>query len=316
MALFLIRRLLAAVGVVILVSFLIFLSLYLAPGGPEKAILGPTSATPETLAQIREQFGLDQPFIVQYLHFLQGVATLDFGRSYQTGESVTSGIIDRLGITVPLAVGGLLVSVIVGLGGGVIAAYRAGRPVDKGIGAAAMAFASIPVYATAILLLFVFGVQLRWFPIAGSGDNPLDTARHLVLPVIALGLMGSATILRRSRAAMVEALARDDVAYARARGVSGRDILFRYVLRHSGVAILTAISVILIFMMAGTAVTETAFGLDGIGSNLIKSINRKDIPMVQGIATVITILVVLVNLITDALYAVIDPRINRGRATA
>ena len=314
MALFLLRRLLAAAGVVVVVSFLIFSSLFLAPGGPEKAILGPMSATPEALAQIRAEFGLDQPFVVQYARFLGGVFTFDFGRSYQTGEPVLGGIVDRMGITLPLALGGLLVSLVLGLVGGTYAAYRVGRPTDKGIGAVSMAFASIPVYATAILLLFVFGVQLRWFPIAGNGDNPWDTARHLVLPIIALGLVGAATIMRRSRVAIVDALARDDVAFARARGVSERSILFRYVARHAGVAILTATSVILIFMIAGTAVTETAFGLDGIGSYLITSINGKDIPSVQGIATVITILVVLINLVTDTLYAVIDPRIKRGQA--
>jgi peptide/nickel transport system permease protein len=315
-ALFLFRRLAAAVAVVIVVSFLIFSALYLSPGGPEEAIMGPTSATPATLAQIRVEFGLNQPFLVQYFHFLGGAFTFNFGQSYQTGESVAGGILDRIGITLPLALGAVLVSVVLGLAGGIFAGYRLGRPADKAIGAGAMAFASIPVYATAILLLFVFGVQLQWFPVAGNGENPLDTARHLVLPIIALGLVGAATIMRRSRVAVAQALERDDVAFARARGVPERDILFRYVLRHAGVAILTATSVILIFMMAGTAVTETAFGLDGIGSYLITSINNKDIPSVQGVAIVITILVVLINLVTDTLYAVIDPRIKRGQAAA
>lgn len=314
MALFLVKRLAAAVLVVVVVSFIIFSCLYLAPGGPEKAILGPMSATPESLAQVRSDYGLDDPFITQYLRFLHQTLTLDFGRSFQTREDVGSGIVSRMGVTLPLALGGFIISVVLGVVGGVISAHRQGRAADKVLSAGSIAAASIPAYATAILLLFVFGVQLGWFPVSGQGEGLGDRLRHLVLPCIALGLVGSATMLRRTRVAMVAALQRDDVAFARARGVTDRAILFRYTLRHSAVILLTSCSVVLIFMIAGTAVVETAFGMNGVGGYLITAINNKDLPTVQGIATVITILVVLVNLLTDMLYATIDPRIQRGVA--
>ena len=312
MLIFIGRRVAAAVLVILVVSFIIFCCLYLAPGGPEQAILGPTAATPAALAAIRRQFGLDKPFPVQYLHFLQGVVTLNFGRSYQTGELVGSGIVQRLAVTLPLALGGFVLSVVLGLAGGVVSAYHRGRPVDRILGAVSIGTASVPVYATAILLIFVFGVELQWFPISGGGTGPADTAWHSVLPVVSLGLVGAATMLRRTRIAVVAALARDDIAFARARGLSERDVLVHYVARHAGVTLLTAASVVLIFMVAGTAVAETAFAMDGVGSYLITAINGKDIPTVQGIATVITIFVVVINLVTDVLYAVVDPRIKKG----
>ena len=314
MALFLVKRIAAAVLVVLVVSFIIFLCLYLAPGSPEQAILGPTSATPETLAQVRAAYGLNDPFLVQYLHFLHGTLTLNFGTSFQTHESVDSSIVTRLGVTLPLALGGFVISVVLGVVGGVICAHRQDTGIDRLLSGGSIAAASVPAYATAILFLFVFGVKLGWFPVSGQGNGLSDRAMHLVLPCIALGLVGAATMLRRTRVAMVAALERDDVAFARARGVSERAILFRYTLRHSGVILLTSCSVVLIFMLAGTAVVETAFGMDGVGAYLITAINSKDLPTVQGIAIVITILVVVVNMFTDLLYAVIDPRIQRGVA--
>lgn len=314
MALFLVKRIAAAVLVVIVVSFIIFSCLYLAPGGPEQAILGPMSATPDSLAQVRSDYGLDDPFMVQYVRFLEGTLTLDFGRSFQTHEAVGSGIVNRLGVTLPLALGGFLISVLLGVVGGVVSAQRQGSTSDKMLSATSIAAASVPVYATAILFLYIFGVELGWFPVSGDGDGLYDRAMHLVLPCIALGLVGAATMLRRTRVAMVAALARDDVAFARARGVPERAILFRYTLRHSAVILLTSCSVVLIFMVGGTAVVETAFGMNGVGSYLITAINNKDMPTVQGIATVITIFVVVVNLVTDMLYAVVDPRIQRGVA--
>ncbi len=195
--------------------------------------------------------------------------TLDFGQSYQTGESVSRGIATRLGVTLPLALGGFVLSVVLGVVGGVFSAHHQGRAVDKVLGAVSIGAASAPAYATAILLLFVFGVQLGWLPVSGDGDGLVDRFTHLLLPIVALGLVGAATMLRRTREAMVAALARDDVAFARARGLSNREVLFRYTLRHSAVILLTSAGVVLIFMLAGTAVVETAFGLNGVGAYLI-----------------------------------------------
>ncbi|MDO9409016.1 ABC transporter permease [Patulibacter sp.] len=314
LALYLLRRLAAAVLVVLVVSFLIFCCLYLAPGSPEQAILGPQQATPEALATIRSDFGLDDSFVLQYWHFLDGLLHLDLGRSFQTGESVGSGITSRLGVTVPLALGGFLVACVLGIGGGIIAAQRRGRMSDRALGTLGVVAASTPAYASGVLFLYVFGVALGWFPVSGSGDGLSDRAFHLVLPIVTLGLVGAASMFRRTRVAVVSALERDDVAFARARGLSSREVLQKYVLRHAMVMIATSAGVILIFMLAGAAVVESTFDLDGVGSYLLTSINDKDLPSVQGIAVVTTALVVLINLAMDLLYAVIDPRIQRGAA--
>jgi peptide/nickel transport system permease protein len=228
---------------------------------------------------------------------------------------VNAGIASRVAVTLPLAVGGFVLSTVLGVVGGVVAAQRRGRPADRIIGGLGIAAASTPAFATGVLLLLVFGVKLRWFPVSGDGSGFADRASHLVLPIITLGLLGAATILRRTRIAVATALERDDVAFARARGVSSRAILFTYVLRHAAVIILTSASVILIYMLAATAVVESVFGMNGIGLYLLNAINTKDLPAVQGVAVLITLLVVLINLATDMLYGRIDPRIQYGATT-
>ncbi|GGO97226.1 ABC transporter permease [Wenjunlia tyrosinilytica] len=312
MAIYLLKRILASLLVVLVVSFLIFLCLYFTPGSPEQAILGPTAATPQTLAAVRKTYGLDDPLLVQYWNFLRGIPTLNLGRSYQSGQSVLEGIGSGAAVTLPLAVGGFFVATTLGICGGVAAAKRRGHLSDRLMGAAAIVAASTPAYATGVLLLVVFGVDLRWFPVSGNGSDVPSRISHLVLPVITLGLVGAATVMRRTRITVAAALERDDVAFARARGLPRREVLFRYVLRHAAVLILTSAGVVLIYMVAATAVVESVFGLSGTGTYLVSAINSKDIPAVQGVAVVITFLVVAINLVTDILYALIDPRIQRG----
>ena len=310
MLIYLVKRLVAAALVVVVVSFLIFLCLYLAPGSPAEAILGPTSATPATIAQITKVYGLNDPFMVQYWHFLRGIFTLNLGSSYQTGQTVAAGIGAGLIVTLPLALGGFLLALALGVVGGLVAASCRGRAADRVTGAIAIAAASTPAFATGVLLLLIFGIELKAFPVTGAGSGFVGRTEHLVLPVLTLGLLGAATIFRRTRTAVSAALERDDVAFARARGLSSATIMTRYVLRHAAVLILTSASVILIYMIASTVVVESVFGMSGIGSYLITAINNKDMPSVQGVAVVITLLVVVINLGTDLLYVRIDPRIQ------
>jgi peptide/nickel transport system permease protein len=308
------RRIAGAVAVLLVVSFLIFSCLYIAPGSPEQAIIGPNQATPEALEEVRIQYHLNEPFFDQYWRFLKGLATLNFGRSFQTGQEVNAGITERLGVTIPLGLGGFLVASLFGIGGGILAARKRGKPVDRGLVGSSIVAASAPAYATGFLLLYLFGVLLAWLPVSGAGNGIGDRATHLILPVITLGLVGAAPILRITRVAMTQALERDDVAFARARGVSATTILFRYSLRHALVMIATVCGIVLIYMLVATAVVETTFSLNGVGSYLITSITKKDLPAVQGVAMVATFIVVVINLGLDLLYAVIDPRIQHGYA--
>lgn len=313
-ALFAARRIAGAVVVILVVSLLIFSCLYIAPGSPEQAIIGPNQATPEALEQVRVQYHLNDPFLSQYWRFLKGLPTLDFGRSFQTGQDVWTGITERLGVTVPLGIGGFLIAAVFGIGGGILAAQRRGKPIDRGLVGSSIVAASAPAYATGFVLLYLFGVVLAWLPVSGAGDGFGDRFTHLLLPMITLGLVGAAPILRITRVAMSQALERDDVAFARARGVSRRVVLFRYSLRHSLVMITTVCGIVLIYMLVATAVVEATFSLNGVGAYLVTSINNKDVPSVQGIAVVATFFVVIINLALDLLYAVIDPRIQHGYA--
>jgi peptide/nickel transport system permease protein len=315
-ALFVLKRVVGAVIVIVIVSFLIFSCLYLAPGGAEKAIVGPTKATPEVLEQVRILYHLNDSFFAQYWHFLKGLPSLNFGHSFQTGQDVWSGIKERFGVTLPLGIGGFLIATVFGVGGGIIAAQKRGKPIDRSLVGTSIIAASAPAYATGFLLLYIFGILFAWLPVSGAGNGFGDRAEHLILPMITLGLVGAAPILRITRVAMAEALERDDVAFARARGVSARVVLFRYSLRHAAVLISTACGIVLIYMLVGTAVVETTFSLQGVGADLIHSINDRDVPTVQGIAVVATFFVVVINLLLDLLYAVIDPRIQHGHASS
>jgi peptide/nickel transport system permease protein len=302
------RRVVRVVVVFFAVSTLIFSCLYVAPGSPEEAIVGPQSATPAVLAQVRKIYGLDAPVWVQYERFMKGVLTGDLGRSFQTGESVRTGIATRLAVTLPLAIGGFILAAILGVAGGVMASRRQGSPMDRGLIAMSVLTASAPTYATGMALLYIFGIWLGLFPVFDVSSH-VDSA-HLALPVLTLALAGAAPIMRITRLAMLAAQDRDDIAFARARGINERTIFIKYALRHASVLMVSACNVVLIFTLVGTAVVEVTFNLHGIGAYLIDSINLHDVPSVQGVALVVTACVVVANMCADILYHVIDPRIR------
>jgi peptide/nickel transport system permease protein len=311
---FLAKRLLAMIGVVLAVTVAAFAAVHAAPGSPEQAIVGQQNATPATLKAVRERYGLDRPLPAQYLSFLGNAVRLDFGRSYQSGQSVLSAIGERLGVTVPLGVTAFVLALFCGVAAGTVAALRRGRVVDRALVALSVVGASTPAYATGVLLLYVFGVALGWFPVFGEGEGFADRARHLVLPVVTLALVGMTPILRMTRVAMVQALERDDVVSARARGVRERAVIVRYALRHALVLVTASSSIVLLGMLTATAVVEVTFNLPGLGSFVITAVQNQDIPAVQGVVVVLALLVVAVNLITDVLLTIIDPRIQHGRS--
>jgi peptide/nickel transport system permease protein len=311
---FLAKRLLAMIGVVLAVTVVAFAAVHAAPGSPEQAIVGQQNATPATLRAVRERYGLDRSLPAQYLSFLGNAVRLDFGRSYQSGQSVLSAIGERMGVTVPLGVTAFVLALFCGVAAGIVAALRRGRVVDRALVALSVVGASTPAYATGVLLLYVFGVALGWFPVFGEGEGFADRARHLVLPVVTLALVGMTPILRMTRVAMAEALERDDVVSARARGVRERAVIVRYALRHALVLVTASSSIVLLGMLTATAVVEVTFNLPGLGSFVITSVQNQDIPAVQGVVVVLALLVVAVNLITDVLLTIIDPRIQHGRS--
>src|ERR1700759_2768411 len=308
------RRALAAVVSLIVVSVLVFGFLYAAPGSPAEAIIGALGSTPAVLKAVAHQYGLDRPVTTQYFQFIGHAARLDFGHSFFTGQSVMQGIIQRLAVTIPLGLGGFLFAMVFGIGGGVVAAFRRGKLSDHVLIGSSVVFAAVPVYATAILFIYIFGVQLAWFPVIGAGSGVIDRAQHLVLPVIALGLTGMAPVVKLTRAMVIEALESDDVMFARSRGVPPMEILWKYTLRHTRVLLLTTSSVILIYMLTATTLVEVAFNLRGVGAYLIQSITQEDIPSVQGVVMLMAAFIIAVNVITDYGTVLLDPRVGFGRA--
>jgi peptide/nickel transport system permease protein len=303
------RRLVAMAAVLVAMSFVIFLFLYLAPGSPEQILLGPREATPDSVAAIRHEYHLDQPFLTQYFLWAKNALRLDFGRSIITHESVSHEIVQRFRFSIQLAGLAFGFVLLVGVPLGLFAASKRRTSVDRSIVAFSVAGISAPAFATGLLLLYLFAVKLAWFPVFGQGSGFFGRIWHLALPAIALGLTAMGLILRLTRAGAASVFDQDYVAFARARGVPRRRIMLAYVLRNALIPIVTASGLILAYLIAGAVLVETTFALPGLGSLLVEAITNKDIPVVQGLAMLIALTVVLINLLTDLVYLAIDPRI-------
>lgn len=313
---YVLRRLLVAVPLVLLISLGVFALVNLAPGDPARALVGSRQTTPEVLASIREKFHLDEPFLVQYLIWLKAVVTGDLGRSIQGSQLVTTMIWQRLPLTVYLGLYGSLVALGLGIPLGVLAAFKQGSEVDRGVVTLGVLGVSAPAFATGIFLLYVFGVILGWFPTFGQGEGFLGRAWHLTLPAVALGVSVMGLIIKITRASMIEELQKDYVAFARARGLDRRRIVVSYVLRNALIPVVTAAGLIVVGLLTGAVLVEVTFGLPGLGSLLVSAVTQRDIPVIQGIVLVLAVFVVLLHILIDVLYTLIDPRIRFGRVEA
>jgi peptide/nickel transport system permease protein len=304
------RRVASALLVVVLTSMLIFALLYVSPGSPEEAIAGP-KATPEYLAQVRAEYGLDDSLPVQYVNWVGNAVTLDLGRSFASGEKVSDAVASRFPVSLQLGLMGFLIAVGLAVPLGVLAAVRGRSTTDRAVVALAVVGVSAPAFATGLFLLYVFGLKLGWFPLFGEGSSdPLDRLWHLTLPAIAVALTGMAPILKLTRAGTAEALERDYISFARVRGVSPRRVLTAHALRNALLPVITIAAGLLGFMITGIALVEVTFSINGLGALLVTSVTQQDVPTVQGITLLVTIVVVVVNIATDLLYMRIDPRIS------
>ncbi len=309
--LFLAKRLAAMVAVLLVVSFLVFSLLTLSPGSIVATLLGTRPATPATVAAIKAQYHLNSPFLVQYWQWLSGAVRGDFGRSVQSGATVTSLIASHLPVTLELALYALVLVVVVGIPAGMAAGIGRGRLFDRGASALTVVGMSAPGFALGLLLVYVFGVALNWFPVYGAGSSQFfDRMAHLTLPAVALATGLAALIVRQTRAAVLDVMEQDYITFARARGLSSPRILLRYALRNTALPVVTAAGLLLIVAISATVLVETVFSIPGAGQLMVQSIQAKDIPVVQGLALFVALLVVLVNLVVDAAGLVIDPRIR------
>jgi ABC-type dipeptide/oligopeptide/nickel transport system permease component len=301
---YLVRRILLTIPVLLGVATLVFSLIHLVPGDPAQAMLG-EGAAPQDIAELRKNLGLDRPLLEQYVTFLRHAVTGDLGRSFRTGQPVTAMIVERIPATAELAVAAMVVAILIAIPLGAVAAVWRGTAVDYGAMTFALAGVSIPNFWLGPLLAIVFAVELGWLPVSGRG-----TLAHLVLPAVSLGLALAAILARMTRASLLDELRELYVRAARARGVSRAVAVAAHALRNSMVPLLTIVALQFGAVLTGAVITETIFAWPGIGRLLIQSIGFRDYPMVQGCILLIAVTYVTVNLITDLMYGVLDPRIR------
>lgn len=311
---YILRRLAGAAVVFTLLSFLVFSLLYLVPGDPVKILVGTRRLTPEVRQAVTARYGLDEPLVVRYWHWLTHALTGDFGDSVRSATPVTDVLASRVSLTAWLTIGAFILAVAVGIPLGIAAARRRGSWVDRTIVGWSVVGVSAPGFALGLVLLYVFGLMLGWFPVFGEGSGLADTLWHLALPSIALATGIGAMLVRITRAAVGAELSQDYVTFARSRGVPSRRITAMYV-RGAALPIITSAGLILGTLFGSTVLVEEAFSLPGLGQLLADSITYKDVPVVQAIALLVAFVIISVTLIVDVAAFAVDPRqtIGEGR---
>ncbi|MEH2614540.1 ABC transporter permease [Bradyrhizobium sp. AZCC 1693] len=309
---YILRRVLSTLPVMGIVALFVFSLLYIAPGDPAAVIAG-DQASPADVERIRQGLGLDRPFLVQFGTWLWHILHGDLGTSIFTNLPVASMIAQRIEPTFSLMAITLVLTILVAVPLGVVAAWKAGSWVDRTIMAFAVFAFSLPVFVVGYVLAYVFALQFEWLPV--QGYTPLTAGfwpwlRNLILPALALGSVYIALIARITRASMLEVLQQDYVRTARAKGLGQRNILFVHALKNAAVPIVTVIGIGIALLIGGAVVTESVFAIPGLGRLTIDAILRRDYPVIQGIVLLFSFLYVLVNLMVDVTYTLVDPRIR------
>ena len=304
MASFLLRRLLLAIPTLAGVLVVVFALLYVAPGDPVMEMVG-ERADSATIARLRKELRLDEPVPRQFLHYAGGVLRGDLGHSYITGRPIAQDIRQRFPKTLELAVAAMVLAGVVGITLGVFSAARPGSWFDRlALGASYLGI-SFPVYWVGLILILVFAVMLRWLPPSGYGRFV-----YLILPALALGTRSIAFLARMTRSSMLEVLSGDYIRTARAKGLRERIVLGRHALRNELIPVITVFGLDFGYYLTGSILTETVFSWPGLGRYVVNAISRRDLPAIQGTVLFLSVVFVLVNLVTDVVYAGVDPRVG------
>jgi peptide/nickel transport system permease protein len=332
MARYLLRRLALTIPILLGVSLLVFLMLHSAGGDPAQSILG-ARADPESIAQLRQDLGLDRPLLVQYVAFLSGAVRGDFGRSYRSNTPVTTEIAARFPATIELAIAAMAIAVVTGVVFGTLAAVRRHSLLDYVSSTVVLLGVSIPTFWLGLILIIIFGLWMRWLPISGRVDPRLgadpslpfltlasvlhgnwavakDALRHLILPALTLAAWPAAIVARMTRASLIESLGQDYVRTARGKGLPEQLIVVGHAARNALLPVLTVVGLEFGTLLGGAVVTETIFSWPGLGQLTVTAIGARDYQMVQGVVVLLGAVFVLLNLLVDVLYAVLDPRIR------
>jgi peptide/nickel transport system permease protein len=313
---FVARRLLYLVPVLLAVSLLTFLIASLLPGDLAYVILG-DQATPEKVAALRADMGLDQPIWWRYLSWLGNVLQGDFGRSFRTGQTVLQAVAERLPVSIELILLAQLGALAIGIPLAIACAVRSGSAFDRFMTGSAFSMLSVPAFLSAILLIYLFAVELRWLPATGYvpfNEDPVGNLRCFVLPALTLALGEWPVLMRVLRSDMIATLQEDYIAMARAKGLKPSRILLVHALKPSSLTLVTVTGINIGRLIGGTVIVESIFALPGIGRLLLGAIFTRDLVILQGVVLFVAIGYVLINFIVDMLYAVLDPRIRHGHA--
>ncbi len=308
------RRLMLLIPAWLVMGIIAFALIRLIPGDPAAVLLG-MEATPDAIERLRIRLGLDKPLVVQFAIWLSQVVRGELGRSFFLGEPVLQAIVGRLPVTLSLAGFALTTAVLIGLPAGVRAATRVNTPTDLTIMTASVIGLSIPDFALGLILIFLFGVALRWFPISGyvpASESLGGWAHHLIMPAFSLGIVQAALIARITRSSMLEVLGMDYIRTARAKGQVERTVIRAHAFRNALIQVLTVVGNAAVILLGGAFVVETVFNLPGVGNLVVMAVKRRDYPLVQGCILLISTVVIVVNLIVDVLYAYVDPQIHYG----
>ncbi|WP_158743068.1 ABC transporter permease [Acidisphaera sp. L21] len=309
-----VARLLGAIPTLLLVSLITFAILHLIPGDPAVVMAG-LSATPQDVAQIRSDLGLDQPLLGQLVHWYAGLLHGNLGRSLLLGQDVLEAILQRLPVTLSLSLYGLVLTLLIGVAGGVLAALKQNTIVDQAAMIGAMIGISMPSFFFAPLMVLVFAVHFGWLPSGGYVnfiDSPLGWLRAATLPAVSLALLQVGLLARITRSTMLEVLRQDYVRTARAKGLSGMSVVGKHALANAMIPITTVVGIAISLLLSGSVVIETIFSVPGIGQLLTQAVLNRDYPLVQGGLLVLTTVLVLVNIAVDVAYAAMDPRVRLG----
>ena len=328
-------RLALTVPMLLILLTIVFLILRVIPGDPCLAMLGGRNVGPEQIQNCRVQLGVDRPIAVQYMRYLGGIVRGDFGESIRTSLPITTELLERFPATFELAMAGMVVAIVLGMGTGIYAATHSDRAVDHAIRLFNIASFAMPVFWIGLMLLIIFAVDLRWLPVGGRIDPVMgaffepvtrlylidtlirgnveafvDVLRHLILPSLTLGLVVSGFIGRMSRTSMLEVLGREYVTAARAKGLRESVVVGKHALRNALIPIVTVIGLQFALLMGGAILTETVFSWPGVARYLLESIENRDFPAIQGTVVFIALFISAVNLVVDVLYARLDPRVR------
>ncbi len=306
------RRILATIPVMLVVAFFVFSLLYLAPGDPAAIIAG-DQASPQDVERIRASLGLDRPFLVRFGEWLWQIMHGDLGTSIFTNLPVSHMIAQRIEPTLSLMVLTIVFSIVVAIPLGVLAAWKHGSWIDRGVMMLAVFGFSVPVFVVGYILAYIFALQLDWLPVQGFtsiSQGVWPFLRNMILPTVALGLVYVALLARITRATMLEVLSQDYVRTAKAKGVGQRQMLFVHALKNAAVPIVTVLGIGVALLIGGAVITESVFAIPGLGRLTVDAILRRDYPVIQGVVLLFSFVYVLVNLGVDLLYTLFDPRIR------